>query len=881
MARYRPVLIPPTLLIAAVLCAPTAGAQAAAGAPEAAPAFRITLADPGVYRVGYQDLFRAGARAPLASSALGLRNQGRPVPIWVHDGGDGTLGEGDWLEFVGETLPGESAHYNEYTSRNVYVLGTAETSPARMVRRTAPAAGARPGAAVPLEVRRHLEEDQVLLRLVGNLGVKQELWHWAKLTQIDASPFELKVDLSDLDVASDRAVRVRLDFRGWSLPAQRPTPDTKDHLVEVSVNGRVAGSTQWNNIDQEHLLELPDLPASSLTPGPLTIQIRVPPRPGVNGTDSLVDVSVLNWVQVEYPRIARAPAKQVRVFAAGDGVAAGASLRFQASNTAGLVVYGDDGSRWDAASFARASGALWVDPGSARRFDLVAGGAHMRPATVVRDQPSDLRNVSHHADYVIVTHETFRAAVEPLAEYHRQSGLEVEVVDIQDVYDEFNHGILHPRALKDFLSYAYHEWQKPSPRYVLLVGDASWDSKNEKADESHYPAAAYSPGHGTLFAAVPSIPYAQGVLLNHRNLVPTWSYLTYDGHAAGDNWFVSVDGEDDLPDMAVGRFPAVEPAEVTAIVEKTIRYQKQSDWGDWRRRILWITSEQLGFQHMSDGAAESANRMGFAPDKVYPATDVASSAEDQARLRAAFDRGQLLVHFVGHGGRYIWRTGPADWQQHRDLFNLDDIDKLAPSGRLPMVLSMTCYSAPFDHPSADSIGEKFLRVPGRGAVAVLAASWRNAPYQAMTTDVITELTRPGAPTVGEAIQKVKRAGRHREFAEQYNLLGDPALRLAVPRLRLDLTASHAPGEEPTVTAKLDAETFKGQAQVDWLDGKGEVVRSQELSIDGPRFRAVMPAGARNVASVRVYAWDAASRLDGLGKVSLEGASPSGQGGSTP
>jgi len=239
------------------------------------------------------------------------------------------------------------------------------------------------------------------------------------------------------------------------------------------------------------------------------------------------------------------------------------------------------------------------------------------------------------------------------------------------------------------------------------------------------------------------------------------------------------------------------------------------------------------------------------------------------------------VHFVGHGGRYIWRTGPADWQQHRDLFNLDDIDKLDPSGRLPMVLSMTCYSAPFDHPSADSIGEKFLRVPGKGAVAVLAASWRNAPYQSMTTDVVTELTRPGAPSIGEAIQKVKRAGRHREFIEQYNLLGDPALRLAVPRLRLDLSASHAPGEEPTVTARLDTEAFKGHAQVEWLDSKGTVVKTEEIAVDGPRFRAVKPADAPAAASVRIYAWDTTSRLDGLGKVSLEGTAPSGQGGSTP
>ena len=867
MARLRPLIHPSLLLIGAALCAPAAAQDVAT--------FRISTTDPGVYRVTYQDLARSGGRGPFPSAGLGMRNQGRPVPIWVHDGGDGKLGEGDWVEFVAETLPGETSYYNEYTSRNVYVLGTAEANAARMERRTAPD---KPGRALALEVHRHLEEDQVLLRLVGSQGTKQELWHWTKLTQIDPTPFEVKLDLSDLDVESSQPVRIRLDFRGWSLPAARPTPETKDHLVEVSLNDRVAGSTEWNNTDQEHQLTVPDIAPSTLQPGMQTLHIKVPARPGAKGTDSLVDVSLLNWVQVDYPRVPAAPAKQARVFAAGETT--GGSLRFTSTNPAGLLVYGDDGSRWDESGLARASGALWADPRGAKRFDLVYDDAFLRPSAVVKDKRSDLRSTAHQADYVMVTHERLRSAIQPLAEFHRANGLKVEVVDIQDVYDEFNNGILHPRALKDFLSYAYHQWQKPSPRYVLLVGDASWDSKNEKADEEHYPAAAFSPAHGTQFAGIDAIPYAQGATLNHRNLVPTWSYLTYDGHAAGDNWFVSVDGEDDLPDMAVGRFPAVEPAEVTAIVEKTIAYQKQSDWGDWRRRILWITSEQIGFQHMSNGAAEAANRMGFAPDKVYPPAN-STSAEDQARLVAELNRGQLLVHFVGHGGRYIWRTGPADWQQHRDLFNLDDIDRLQPSGRLPMVLSMTCYSAPFDHPSADSIGEKFLRVPHKGAVAVLAASWRNAPYQAMTTDVVTELTKPGAPTIGEAIQRVKRTGKHREFIEQYNLLGDPALRLAVPRLRLDLTASHAPGEQPMVTGRLDTQTFKGKAQVDWLDSKGEIVKTQEISVDGPRFRAVKPAGPGDVTSVRVYAWDAGARKDGLGKVSLEGTAPSGQGGSTP
>src|SRR5262245_33611929 len=96
---------------------------ASAAAAEAA-SYRIALADAGVYRVTYDDLVRAGAKVPLPSATLGLSNQGKPVPIHVRDGGDGVLGKGDWIEFVGEILTGETAHFNEYTSRNVYMLST-------------------------------------------------------------------------------------------------------------------------------------------------------------------------------------------------------------------------------------------------------------------------------------------------------------------------------------------------------------------------------------------------------------------------------------------------------------------------------------------------------------------------------------------------------------------------------------------------------------------------------------------------------------------------------------------------------------------------------------------------------------------------------------
>jgi hypothetical protein len=857
-----------------------------------AASYRISLADAGVYRVTYDDLVRAGARKPVPSATLGLSNQGKPVPIHVHDGGDGVLGKGDWIEFVGEILPGETAHFNEYTSRNVYMLSTTAAAPARMKRRPAPLAAAKPGPALPLEGRLHLEQDLVLLRLSGNQGQKQELWHWVKMTQIDTEPFRQALQLPDLDPAAGGAVRMRLEVRGWSQPAVRPSAETKDHQVEVSVNGVVRGTTEWNNSEQGHLLALPDIPASELAAG-LEITMRVPPRPG-QGQDALVDVSLLNWVEIDYPRRAMPPARQARLYVTGTAAVAPApkgaaaaprpSLRMQPGEDGApkaFVVYGDDGSRWESRAFGRlgagAEAERWAAAAKARRFDVVGEGGLLSPLGVFRDEPSRLKSVLRQADYVMVAHERLKKAVEPLAAFHRSRGLKVAVVDIQDVYDEFNGGILHPRALRDFLSYAYHKWKKPAPRYVLLVGDASWDAKNELVDEEHYPAATFSPFHGTQFAGVDGIPYANDSKLNHRNLIPTWSYLTYDGHAAGDNYFVSVDGNDDLPDMAIGRFTAVNADEVTAIVDKTIHYAKDDDeeFGPWRRRMLLITSEQLGFQYLSNGLADAMAKTGIASEKIYPLAD-SSSEEDQARLRAGLDEGNLLVHFVGHGGRYIWRTGPADWQKHRDLFNLDDIDMLKPSSRLPMVLSMTCYSAPFDHPSADSIGEKFLRVPGKGAVAVLAASWRNAPYQAMSVDVVEQLTAPGTQTIGEAIQRVKRTGRHREFLEQYNLLGDPALRLDVPRTRVDLTAGVGPQSAPMVSARIDAPTFKGRVIVDWLDAKGAVLRSEELPLEGPRFSAVRPAEAAAATAVRVYAWDQAARLDGAARVTLDAPAPSGE-----
>ena len=167
---------------------------------------------------------------------------------------------------------------------------------------------------------------------------------------------------------------------------------------------------------------------------------------------------------------------------------------------------------------------------------------------------------------------------------------------------------------------------------------------------------------------------------------------------------------------------------------------------------------------------------------MYPSSEEQDNLAHQAKLRAELDKGKALVHFAGHGGRYIWRTGPPDLSKNHDLFTLDDLERLKPNERLPIVLSMTCYSAPFDHPSADSIGEKFLRLEERGAVAVVAASWRNQPSEVFSETLLELLSASGDPTresgltVGEALMGAKAKAPSRLLVETYNLLGDPATR---------------------------------------------------------------------------------------------------------
>ncbi len=656
--------------------------------PDRDPAFgfRVAVVDDGIYRVGYDALGHAGP--PPVSSGLRLSVGGQPVTFDLDDGGDGRFGPGDSLTFLGRHLAGENSWFSPWSAENIYLL----TTSGKRIPNADAAAGngsgsAAAGAGLAQVVSRHFEEDAIRVALPGGEGQAAEAWFWKRLSHLDRQPFEL-------DLSSDQPpIGIRVALAGLSEDRAASEAGEPQHKVEVLLGGQVIASRSWDGQGAVELAVGEAALAAALERdlgSAARLGVRVPRRVPGGASSPLIDVVLLNWLEVDYP---------------GNAIPNAAS---------------------------------YPGPYGARHY-LVEATPRV-PEWVEPYRPRGLRAGITPTDYLMIVHGSLRASIEPLAEFHRQRGLQVTVVDVADIYDDFSHGIVTPFALRDFIRHVRAQQEGSALRYVLLVGDASWDARR---------------------------------VSDRPNLVPTLQVQAHDELAASDNGFVAAP-DDWRPQLAIGRIPAADSAELDRVVAKILTHAQGATVGAWQQRVALVSDMNPGFQEISTRLGAGLEQRGLVADTVFPAVAEGSAAQDQQQLLDAFEEGRLVVHFLGHGGRFVWRTGPPDLRDSSDLFSVTDVDGLRNRDRLPLVLSMTCSSGPFDHPEAGSIAERFLMMPSGGAVGVLAASWRVSASESFSARLLDALTVPGR-SVGEAILDAKRNEPNRALVESYNLLGDPAL----------------------------------------------------------------------------------------------------------
>ncbi|GJM08762.1 MAG: hypothetical protein DHS20C11_10380 [Lysobacteraceae bacterium] len=791
--------------------------------------------DTGVYSISADLLEREDTK---------LFNFGRPIPIHRQDDGSGL--------FVASRLRGISTWHHPYSTQNVYWLSD-QQQPTTMQE-------SRPLSASPwtgIARQMHFERDKLLLRLSRrDMGDDEhaDLWYWHKANFFDREPWTLEFELADRK--PDGEVKIELAVRGTSKPTLKNKGEKPDHMIVTVLNGGKRRPITWDGTGHQ-VFELRGTTSESDLLNQLEVTVNRRRQPDGN---PLIDVVMIDWVKITYEANGNvSDNNQVEYLLPP----AGSEFELNPHQHA-LRAFTDDGEELPLTRSEKGHYRGTVPEHNPSRMVVVPDRAFKTPD--LRHAVGDfqkLLDTNQQADYLMISHPSLMVEVAPLAEFHRSRGLNTKLIDVQDIYDAFGHGVVHHQAIKDFISYAWSQWQTPRPRFVLLVGDASWDRRSPEADDDRYAKfveAERVPGRNANFGEQGRDgTYGPAEGYSHRDFIPTWQFPSIQGHSASDNWFVNVSGRRYFPDLAIGRLPVVEPEHVAAIVEKTIRYASEQNVGPWKANLLMISNEQKSFQKASDELSFDAMDLGYQPSKIYAQEEDPDNSVHQARLQSELNEGQALVHFFGHGGRYIWRTGPIDLRKNHDLFGLKEVDELEINDRLSVILSMTCFTAPFDHPSHDSIGEKFLRVADRGAVALIGASWRNFPTVGFSQKLIQNLARPGI-TIGEAMLLAKQKTHNELLVATYNLLGDPAIEMAKPSHSINIVPS-----EDTLTLRIEGVSqFEGTALIQWFKEDGTKGHEKTVPVLGPEFQIDHQWPQDQAATLRVYAWNSGSNIDAAG-----------------
>ena len=302
---------------------------------------------------------------------------------------------------------------------------------------------------------------------------------------------------------------------------------------------------------------------------------------------------------------------------------------------------------------------------------------------------------------------------------------------------------------------------------------------------------------------------------------------------ATDNGYADLD-DDNVPDVAVGRLSVDNAAELTAVVRKTLTYERSPATGLWRRRVHFVAGVG-NFGILADSVIETAAKK-FIVDGIPPAyrTTMAYGnwrspfCPDPRDFRTIAQRrlndGSLFWVYIGHGHpQRLDRVNVPGGSF--PIFESDDVEALRCREGHPVAVFLACSTGAFDRP-ADCLAETMLRSEG-GPVAVVAGSRVTMPYaMAVLGDgLLDAFFRRNVGTVGEVLLHAKRAmtaevadnpnrrlldalakaispkpdqlpEERAEHVLLFNLLGDPMLRLRRPRSVAVKVPRYATSGEP-------------------------------------------------------------------------------------
>ncbi|MEO0216763.1 MAG: C25 family cysteine peptidase, partial [candidate division WOR-3 bacterium] len=332
---------------------------------------------------------------------------------------------------------------------------------------------------------------------------------------------------------------------------------------------------------------------------------------------------------------------------------------------------------------------------------------------------------------LIITPNSFYNAVLPLADWKEKKGWKVTVARLSDI------GGNNPTAIKNYIADAYHNWS-PKPEYVILIGD-------------------------------------------HDSLKPA-SYLAPPGPT--DYPYTLIDGDDFLGELLIGRLSVVSVSELNMVVAKILGYEKNPYTSEtqWFKRALMVGA------NMPSNMTTPIPVKRWVREKLieygFNTVDTVFYPMAPSNITTSINQGVLFVNY---------RSGEGDFDGWPfPFFKNNDVYALTNGWKLPVVMSITCYTGNFQ--AEPCFGEVWLRsgnpTTPKGAVGFIGASgaytssrWNNCLDYGIYWGILKEEIY----NLGSALYRGKMelymnfphdttwTSGSSFYFHTYNLLGDPSL----------------------------------------------------------------------------------------------------------
>jgi hypothetical protein len=404
----------------------------------------------------------------------------------------------------------------------------------------------------------------------------------------------------------------------------------------------------------------------------------------------------------------------------------------------------------------------------------------LAPFVIGKQANQNLHN-STTADLLIITNQNLLPEAQRLAQFHQQrDGYKTVIVTTEQVYQEFSGGSPDPAAVRDFVKMYFDKGAitASQPKWLLLFGSASYDYRNRIA------------GNANL---VPGYESAS-------SLDPLNTYTS-------DDFFGLLDNSDDvgnnqsLLDIGIGRIPARNIDEAKIMVDKIIRYHEKESFGAWRNQSVYVADDRDANLHLADAEtisadANAANSL-LNQYKIYLDAYPLVSGSGGTRFPAVND---AIVNQVFNGTLILNYSGHGSYQRLAEeaVISQDELNRFNNPNKLPLFITASCDFAPHDDPAKNSLGAGILTGSTNGAIALLTTTRLVFAFsnRAINDNYLKVALKPAANgqylSLGESVQNAKNLTAQ-TFGDvlnnrKFTLLGDPAMRLAFPELRVQLTA---------------------------------------------------------------------------------------------